>query len=202
MDNRSRRAPRRPSGCSSFGARHAGDESGDQTFDLVRWEVVAGAGIRLSEIAADHERPEPGLREQSFGRVDGMKVDDIKARHPGAWEGWLRFEEHYAMPGGESAHQFHKRVMEAVHRLVAAHRGGKLVIVTHGGVLDMIYRTARSLGLNGPRQSEIPNAGLNRVRMRDGGIDILDWADTQHLADLPPQPVYDQKALVSRPRAA
>jgi 2,3-bisphosphoglycerate-dependent phosphoglycerate mutase len=72
-------------------------------------------------------------------------------------------------------------------------------VVTHGGVLDMIYRTARSLGLNGPRQSDIPNAGLNRIRVRDGVMDILAWADTRHLADLPPQPVYDQKKLVARP---
>jgi 2,3-bisphosphoglycerate-dependent phosphoglycerate mutase len=71
-----------------------------------------------------------------------------------------------------------------------------VVVVTHGGVLDMIYRTARSLGLNGPRQSEIPNAGLNRVRVREGAIDIMSWADTRHLADLPPQPVYDQRKLV------
>jgi probable phosphoglycerate mutase len=141
--------------------------------------------------------PEAGLREQSFGRVDGMRVDDIKAQHPEAWDGWLRFDEHYAMPEGESTHQFHTRVMEAMHRLVAAHRNGRLVVVTHGGVLDMIYRTARSLGLNGPRQSDIPNAGLNRIRVRGEAIDILDWADTRHLTDLPPQPVYDQKSLVA-----
>jgi 2,3-bisphosphoglycerate-dependent phosphoglycerate mutase len=30
-------------------------------------------------------------------------------------------------------------------------------------------------------------------------MDILAWADTRHLADLPPQPVYDQKKLVARP---
>ena len=61
------------------------------------------------------------------------------------------------------------------------------------GVLDMIYRTAMSLGLNGPRQSDIPNAGVNRIRVRDGAVQILDWADVRHLGDLPPQPVYDQK---------
>jgi probable phosphoglycerate mutase len=135
-----------------------------------------------------------GLREQNFGRMDGMRVDDIKEHHPDAWEGWLRFEEDYRMPGGESTRQFHARVMDAIQRLVAAHQGQTLVVVTHGGVLDMVYRTARSLGLNGPRQSEIPNAGLNRVRVRgDGGLEILGWADTRHLEDLPPQPVYDQR---------
>ncbi len=145
------------------------------------------------------------LREQSFGRVDGMRVDEIQAQHPQAWEGWLRFDEDYGMPGGETTRQFHARVMDAVQRIVAAHRGRTLVVVTHGGVLDMIYRTARSLGLSGPRQSDIPNAGLNRVRVHDGGIDILAWADVQHLADLPPQPVYDQRKLVATdgsPKAA
>lgn len=147
---------------------------------------------------------DPALREQSFGRVDGMKVDDIKAQHPQAWEGWLRFHEDFCMPEGESTRQFHTRVMDAVHRLVAAHPGETLVVVTHGGVLDMIYRTARSLGLGGPRQSDIPNAGVSRVRVHETGIDILAWADVQHLADLPPQPVYDQLKLVatdSRPSA-
>ena len=80
--------------------------------------------------------------------------------------------------------------------IAAAHAGQTLVVVTHGGVLDMVYRTARGLGLNGPRQSEIPNAGLNRVRMAPAGrVEILDWADTRHLADLPAQPTYDQKKV-------
>jgi 2,3-bisphosphoglycerate-dependent phosphoglycerate mutase len=148
--------------------------------------------------------PEAGLREQNFGRVDGMRVDDIKEQHPQAWEGWLRFEEDYAMPEGESTRQFHARVMEAVQRLAAAHPGEKLVVVTHGGVLDMIYRTALSLGLNGPRQSEIPNAGVNRIRVQGGALQIVDWADVRHLGgDLPPQPVYDQQKLAreSSPKA-
>lgn len=171
--------------------------------DLLRAQQTAqpiGASLALQPVA------EPGLREQSFGRVDGMRVDDIKEQHPQAWEGWSRFEADFAMPEGESTRQFHARVMQAVYRLAAAHGDGTLVLVTHGGVLDMIYRTARSLGLGGPRQSDIPNAGLNRVRVREeGGIDILHWADTRHLADLPPQPVYDQQkvaATAGKPSAA
>ncbi|MBK6005079.1 histidine phosphatase family protein [Ramlibacter ginsenosidimutans] len=138
-----------------------------------------------------------GLREQAFGRVDGMRVEDIQREHPQAWAGWLRFDEDFAMPDGESTRAFHARVMAFLQRLVAAHPQQTVVVVTHGGVLDMIYRTARSLGLSGPRQSEIPNAGLNRIRVRDGAMEIITWADTRHLADLPPQPVYDQRKFVS-----
>jgi len=141
------------------------------------------------------------LREQSFGEVDGMRVDEIQREHPDAWAGWLRFDQDFRMPGGESMRQFHSRVIDAIYRLAADHRDQRLIVVTHGGVLDMVYRTARSLGLGGPRQSEIPNAGLNRVRVQGERIDILDWADVQHLADLPPQPVYDQRKFAS-PKAA
>jgi probable phosphoglycerate mutase len=183
-------------------ARMAGEKAAAlYASDLLRARQTAqpiGARLELNPLT------EAGLREQSFGRVDGMRVDDIKAQHPDAWEGWLRFEEDYAMPEGESTRQFHARVMDAVQRVVAGHPDQTVVVVTHGGVLDMIYRTARALGLNGPRQSEIPNAGLNRVRVRGGAIDILSWADTQHLADLPPQPVYDQTRLATegKPRSA
>ncbi|MHB1122866.1 MAG: histidine phosphatase family protein [Ramlibacter sp.] len=140
---------------------------------------------------------EPALREQSFGTVDGMRVDEIKAQHPQIWEQWLRFHEDYCMPGGETTREFHARVVDAVYRIAGDHPGATLVVVTHGGVLDMIWRTARSLPLSGPRQSEIPNAGVSRVRVSAGRIEVLAWADTSHLADLPPQPVYDQLRLVA-----
>jgi probable phosphoglycerate mutase len=137
------------------------------------------------------------LREQHFGVVEGMRADEIQQLHPRAWEDWLQFREDHAMPEGESTRRFHARIIEALGAIVGANPGGKLLVVTHGGVLDMVWRTARGLGLNGPRQSDIPNAGFNRIRIADAArpdrIEIVDWADTRHLADLPAQPTYDQR---------
>ena len=139
-----------------------------------------------------------GLREQHFGVAEGLRAEEIRELHPRAWEDWLLFrEDHAAMPEGESPRAFHARILEALGRIVAAHAGQNVLVVTHGGVLDMVWRTAQGLSLSGPRQSEIPNAGFNRIRIADAAdparIQILDWADTGHLADLPPQPTYDQK---------
>ncbi|MCZ8252390.1 MAG: histidine phosphatase family protein [Hylemonella sp.] len=146
---------------------------------------------------AGHAEPalEAGLREQHFGMVEGLRVPEIQQQHPEAWAQWVRFDEHYAFDGGECVRDFHARVLAAVQGLAQRHAGQTVAVVTHGGVLDMVYRSARGLSLSGPRVSEIPNAGINRVRLRDGRIEILDWADTRHLADLPPQPVYDQQRL-------
>jgi probable phosphoglycerate mutase len=137
-----------------------------------------------------------GLREQFFGVVEGMRSDEIQSLHPRAWEEWLEFREDHAMPEGETAREFHTRIISALGSIAATHKGQHLIVVTHGGVLDMVWRTARGLSLSGPRRSDIPNAGFNRIRIADAArpddIEIVEWADTRHLADLPPQPTYDQ----------
>lgn len=161
--------------------------------DLLRTRQTAQPILDMAlQVAGPDLVTDAMLREQNFGRIDGMRVEDIKSQHADVWAGWTQFQSDYAVPDGESTRQFHTRVMAALQRLAAAHVDQTLVVVTHGGVLDMVYRTVHGLGLNGPRQSSIPNAGYNRVRLDGGTFDILDWADTAHLEGLPAQPVYDQ----------
>lgn len=168
--------------------------------DLVRTRQTAQPIVRqlLPTLVLDTVT-DAMLREQNFGSVDGMRVADIRAQHADVWDGWTQFQADFVIPGGESTRQFHARVMAAVQRLVKAHPGQTLVVVTHGGVLDMVYRTALGLGLNGPRQSAIPNAGYNRVRCDGDVFKILHWADTLHLDGMPPQPVYNQTAVTPLP---
>jgi 2,3-bisphosphoglycerate-dependent phosphoglycerate mutase len=61
-------------------------------------------------------------------------------------------------------------------------------VVTHGGVLDMLWRTVHGVSLHGPRECAIPNTGINRLRWRGDTLDIVGWADDAHLAGLPEQP--------------
>lgn len=174
--------------------------------DLIRTQQTA-APIGQQRLQQSPLTPvlNAGLREQNFGVKDGMRVEDIQTQFPHAWAQWTRFDADYAFTGGESTRQFHARVMGAVYALAAAHRHQTLVVVTHGGVLDMIYRTARALPLSGPRQSDIPNGGINRVRVSDHAgdlkLDVIRWADTQHLVGMPSQPVYDQTKVAPRPLA-
>ncbi len=130
----------------------------------------------------------PGLREQSFGVLEGLDVPTIKQRHPDLWQQWLEHRSEFALPRGESLLQFHRRVVDAVRELAGGGAGQRLVIVTHGGVLDMLWRTAHGLSLDGLRACEIPNTGVNRLRWTAGNLHIDRWADDEHLAGLPPQP--------------
>ncbi|HRI18916.1 MAG TPA: histidine phosphatase family protein [Burkholderiaceae bacterium] len=134
---------------------------------------------------------EPGLdamlREQHFGVLEGLSFEEVKARHPELLAAWMRHDPDYALPGGESVRAFHARVVGAIEALAARHAGERVAIVTHGGVLDMVFRTVHALPLAGPRACPIPNTGLNHLRLRAGGrLEIVAWADDAHLAQLAP----------------
>jgi len=177
-----------------LGLRMAG-EAVDVLFcsDLLRTQQTAAPAAQQLSLTPITQA---ALREQNFGVVEGMRAEEIQALHPRAWEDWLEFHEDKGMPQGESTRQFHTRILEELGRIATAQAGRKVMVVTHGGALDMVWRTVHGLGLHGPRRSDIPNAGFNRIRIADpanpAGIEILDWADTRHLVNMPPQPSYDQ----------
>ena len=149
--------------------------------DLLRTrQTAAPAAAKLALDAA----MDAALREQHFGILEGMSFDEVQARHPDELAAWMRHDPDYALPEGESVRVFHARVVGAVRALAARHPGQRLAIVTHGGVLDMIFRTVHALPLVGPRTCPIPNAGLNHLRLRGDELEIVRWADDAHLAAL------------------
>lgn len=165
--------------------------------DLQRAQATAEA---LARAQGRGLQVEPLWREQSFGVLEGLDVPTIRSRYADLWARWVRHEADYALPqGGESNLAFHDRVMRALRAAVAAHAGRRLVVVTHGGVLDMLWRDARGLPLHGPRDCEIPNTGINRLRWDGGRLHILAWAEADHLAGLPEQPSTRQTRAPAEP---
>ena len=161
--------------------------------DLLRAQQTAAPASRQLQLPV---LPTVALREQNFGVAEGLLAAEVRERHPRAWEDWLQFKADHGMEGGETPRQFHTRVLAVLAEIATLHAGQTVLVVTHGGVLDMVWRSAQGLSLDGPRRSEIPNAGVSRVRIADAAaperLEILAWADVAHLGDMPAQPVYDQ----------
>jgi 2,3-bisphosphoglycerate-dependent phosphoglycerate mutase len=51
-------------------------------------------------------------------------------------------------------------------------------------VLDMLWRSAQGLPLDGQRECDIPNTGINKMRWVDGALRVDSWADAAHLQGL------------------
>jgi probable phosphoglycerate mutase len=129
------------------------------------------------------------LRERHYGVFQGMTYADAKEKLP---EGYARFRAKdldYDFGNGESLRDFNARCLRFLDFLLTAHLGKSLLVFTHGGVLEMIYRHVTGRGLSTPRDFEIPNAALNRLELGADGWRVLAWADLSHLAvaldDLP-----------------
>ncbi len=154
--------------------------------DLLRARETAGA------IAGAHDLPlafEPGLRERVFGQFEGHTFQEIDATWPDAASRWRHRDPEFAPPGGgESLRTFFARVVETAERLAHEHPEQTIALVTHGGVLDALYRAATRQALQAPRTWLLGNASINRLLWTPAGFTLVGWADTQHLDQEPLAP--------------
>jgi probable phosphoglycerate mutase len=125
-------------------------------------------------------RLDGGLRERSFGILEGKTWDEIARDHPDDAR-LLAEDPSHAMPGGESLVQFRDRVTDALRRLAREVGAGTIAVVTHGGVLGVLYRVAMGIPLDAPRTYETLNAGVNHFRFVDDRWSIVRWGDADHL---------------------
>ncbi|MFZ4410401.1 MAG: histidine phosphatase family protein [Paracraurococcus sp.] len=106
---------------------------------------------------------EPDLAEQHLGEWQGIAHEALleRLRHP-PHPFWPHAAEEQP-PGGESFAQVQARVGTVLERLAAAHAGGDVVIVAHGGSIRASL--AHALGLSGHQALafSIRNLGLTRL---------------------------------------
>ncbi|MBL0148692.1 MAG: histidine phosphatase family protein [Ideonella sp.] len=132
-----------------------------------------------------------GLRERGFGLMEGLSYRELDETRPEWAAHWRARVPDFTPPEGESLITLHARVLAVAKRLAAAHRGGCIALVSHGGVLDSLYRAATGLALDAPRSWQLGNAAINRLLFTGEGFTLVGWNDRQHL-ELPAQAPPDR----------
>ncbi len=126
--------------------------------------------------------PHVGLRERHFGDFQGRTFAEIETELPEHALQWRKRAPDWSPPGaGESLVVLRKRVLATVNELAARHVGEQIVLVAHGGVMDVLYRAATRLDLQAPRTWQLPNTAVNRLLWTTEGLSLVGWADTTHL---------------------
>jgi probable phosphoglycerate mutase len=124
-----------------------------------------------------------GLRERGFGAFEGETWADIAHKWPDDSRRWKQRDPHFSPPGGETPTQLLARVAQTVNEIAARHAGEHIVLVAHGGVLDMLYRLATGQELHAPRTWHLGNAAINRLLWTPDGLSLVGWGDVRHLED-------------------
>jgi broad specificity phosphatase PhoE len=106
---------------------------------------------------------EPDMAEQHLGEWQGIPHEALtdKLRHkPHPF--WPHAAEEEP-PGGESFAQLRARVAPALERMAAAHPGGDVVVVAHGGSIRAALAHAMDLSGHQALAFSIRNLGLTRL---------------------------------------
>ncbi len=125
--------------------------------------------------------PEPLLRERKLGVLEGLTYAQIEAQFPAEFQHFKTRDPEHVIPDGESIRGKHERVAACVEALAHRHPGRRIVAVTHGGVIDSMFRHALDLPLTLPRRWALYNASLNTFIHADGRWMLGTWGDVSHL---------------------
>lgn len=124
---------------------------------------------------------ETGLRERHYGMFETLTYVECRERFPAEFERFREKELEFDFATGESLRAFHARSLASLQAIAARHAGEAVLVFTHGGVLEMLYREATARGLRSARDFEIPNAAINRFEFAAGRWRLCAWAERAHL---------------------
>jgi ribonuclease H / adenosylcobalamin/alpha-ribazole phosphatase len=105
-----------------------------------------------------------GFRETDFGAWEGLTFAEVRERWPAELAAWLAGPD-VAPPGGESFTGVNARVTAALHRVLAARAGQRVLIVSHVTPIKTLVAAALLA----------PPAALYRMHLDVAALCEIDW---------------------------
>jgi probable phosphoglycerate mutase len=137
--------------------------------------IAASAGMDVTVLG--------GIEEFGFFRDlpdDKSPLESLgELRFRGFQRRWSRTRTWDAWPGSEPAAEFRSRVADSIEGIVAAHAGQRVVVVTHGGVINAYV--GDFLGTTDDMFTTPPHASVTRVRAKHDRRVLMSLNEHQHL---------------------
>lgn len=118
------------------------------------------------------------LREMNNGDLAGMLNEEALKQYPGLFFSSLKMDESY--PNGESPNEFFLRIRSWFDEFIEKNKNtnGNILIVTHGGVIDIIYHLINGIEWN--NQSHVcraSNCSIHVLNMETMKFDVENRID-------------------------
>jgi broad specificity phosphatase PhoE len=122
-------------------------------------EILAAALGRPVEV-------EPGFAEMEFGVWDGLTFGEVAEKHQADLDAWLGSLD-AAPEGGESFRVVQERVLDGLARLLEAHRGKTVVVVSHVTPIKTLVAHA----------VDAPLGAVFRMELSPASVTVLSYFD-------------------------
>lgn len=118
---------------------------------------VIAASHDLAPIAA------PQLRERHFGTWEGLYFHEIERDYPADYGRWKRDNAGFKPEGGESVYDLTDRLSDWLEKILLAHAGQQVAIVSHVGPIRAAVSAAIGLPLEHYRRLSVDYASVSQV---------------------------------------
>lgn len=145
---------------------------------------AANTALAIEKLFGIKSILDQALRERHLGALQGLTIDEAPHIKPALWSTHLSRNIHHSLEGGESILQFAHRIHAALENLRMRHEGKTILLVSHGGALDMMYRLASQQSLESEKAVAVPNASLNWISHNGHAWQVDKWADIGHLQNM------------------
>ena len=167
-------------------AAAAGKRLASAALTAIVTSPLARAARTAEEVAAATGAPveaDEGFRETDFGAWDGLTFAEVRERWPAELTAWLA-DPAVAPPGGESFADVSTRVEGALRRVLAAHQGRTVLIVSHVTPIKTLVAAALLAPPAALYRMHLDVAALCQVDWyADGPAVLRSFNDTGHLSD-------------------
>lgn len=134
--------------------------------------------------------PDRSLREIFLGDWEGLTTAEIAERFPQEWAAWIEEPDWDLVPGGEGAAVFETRVAAAIDAICERHPQGDVLIVTHGGVIQVALHRIVGRASRGLFPFKIQNASISLIEKRQrtiiGGVNDIAHLEAALITDVGP----------------
>ncbi len=162
----------------------------DASFDAVYSSTSGRAVETIQEVLKYHPaltlRTTPELREWNLGNLEGRSQYALLQEYPDIMRAFREENQNPAAPGGEDRKSFQVRISKVMYEIAKEHPGDRVLICTHGGALQRIFRLVT--GIIDPNNI-IPlpdNASISHIRYysETNGWQLESWNIREHLKTL------------------
>lgn len=108
-----------------------------------------------------------GLKERHFGAIQGIPKAELADLNPVLLQQILRRNPACSFEQGESMDDFAGRVLDAIMNIGERHSGDRVLVITHGWVMDVITRHI----------NDLPRSAILNMKRKNGECLWLDVTD-------------------------
>ena len=177
-------------GLSALGfrqVRRLGDRLAKERIDFIYSSDLKRALVTAETVASHHGLEVitcPELREINYGKVEGLKFEEIRQLHPAVAELCVEWSPRLKFPDGESVDELNGRVNQFLDRLKKHTEEETILIVAHGGPLRLMVCSLLQIDMGHWRQINVDLASLSIVDTYPEIAIVQLLNDTSHLQGL------------------